>query len=234
MALKRKLFSTPAQRTTNAKRIKSLERKVAANKTEVQVNSGYTSTDLRSSPVGGSWNGILNSVKLDEISGRNYKTVSVKAALAKDISGGGTAQTSFRYRMIIFSNKNDSSYTNTESNAGAFPGPYDEAENGNLHLNFNVDMKRYTIYADRMITTDLLNDSNIQTTVGHPPLTVQHTFKTPKLVRLDPDSGEVTHGAIGCVVYRQDMGTGSVTRFLNDSTTQGQQALVVEHKWIDP
>jgi len=234
MALKRKLFSTPAKRSTNAKRIKTLERKVAANKTEVQVNSGYTSADLRSAPIGGSWNGILNSVKLDEVSGRNYKTVSVKASLAKDISGGGTGSISWRYRMIIFSNKNDSSYANTESIAGAFPGPYDEAADANLHLNFNVDMKRYTVYADRMITTDLLNDSNIQTTVGHPPLTVQHTFSSPKLVRLDPDSGEVTHGAIGCVVYRQDMATGLVTRWTSDEVSQGQQALVVEHKWIDP
>ncbi|AXQ65346.1 MAG: hypothetical protein [Circular genetic element sp.] len=253
MAAKRSLFpSTPRKASKKAKtqatRIRTLERKVASNSTEVQVKQRYADVDLflAATGVGGDYypktcvnklSGQVNdqtNVWTPEWSGRNYKTKSVKVSLAQDQNLNGDSPTDvYRYRMILFSNKNDSGEDNT---ALDIPQPYDEAGNSNT-LDFNIDTKRFMVYDDKTHR----NDIQASTQVGLGKLMVRQTFATPKLVRLEDKEAigtdnstlaKATTGMIGLVVYRQDLTTGIVE--LVGPTSDDPPKLNVEHKWIDP
>jgi len=230
MVVKRKLFKTPAKHT-NAKRLKALERKVATNATEVEVQTAYSNVELRSTSGGsaGTLNGVLNNVPTSSNDGRNYKTVSVKASLAQDealLSGD-----LYRYRMILWSNKNDSGRDNTVPSSGDFPLAYGSAAGANT-LDFFIDEKRFTVYDDKM-QRNIVIGAAPQTQPGLGTLMVQQTFRTPKLVRFGPNIGSnQTHGCIGLTVYRQNLTTGVVERV--QASSVDAPLIVSEHKWIDP
>lgn len=249
MAAKRSLFpSTPRKASKKAKtqatRIRALERKVASDATEVQIKQRYANVDLFELAAGAGDRYPKNCVnKLSGIqeadqtwdlewSGRNYKTKSVKVSLAQDSNlNGASPNDVYRYRMILFSNKNDSGEDNTALDV---PKPYDEATSSNT-LDFNIDTKRFMIYDDKTHR----NDIQATTQVGLGKLMVRQTFATPKLVRMEPTSAtgfsgmpKATAGMIGLVVYRQDLNTGIVELVTPDSDDAPK--LNLEHKWIDP
>jgi len=231
MVVKRKLF-TPVNapsRPSQAKRLKALERKVATNSTEVEVETAYSNIELRStSGASGTLNGVLNNVSSASNDGRNYKTVSVKASLAQDEVLNSSAL--YRYRMILWTNKNDSGRDNTIPSSGDFPLAYGSASGANT-LDFFIDEKRFTVYDDKMQRNDIRRSGTTQPGVG--TLIVEQTFRTPKLVRYGPNVGSnQTHGCIGLTVYRQNLTSGVVERVTASSTDAPR--IVSEHKWIDP
>lgn len=253
MAVKRSLFPStprkvPKKAKTQATRIRALERKVASDSTEVQVKQRYADVDLfvPYAPGAGEYypktcvnklSGQVDSTTnawTPEWAGRNYKTKSVKVSLAQDLNLNGASPSDvYRYRMILFSNKNDSGEANT---ALDFPQPYDEASSSNT-LDFNIDTKRFMVYDDKTHR----NDIQASTQVGLGKLMVRQTFATPKLVRCEDKSAtgtdnntlaKATSGMIGLVVYRQDLTTGIVE--LVTPQSDDPPKLNVEHKWIDP
>jgi len=110
MVVKRKLFPSPKM-SNQSKRLKTLERKVASNKTEVRINTSISDADLRSPSGGAGLNGFLNNPTNFEVDGRNFKTASIKARLNMDPDL--LSADNYRYRMILFTNKNDSGRDNT-------------------------------------------------------------------------------------------------------------------------
>ncbi len=151
MVAKRKLFSSP--KPTHTKRLKQLERKVAQNKTEVRIDSSISNCSLRDPTGASGLNGFLNNPSINNIAnqdGRNFKTVSIKARLSMDDTLLSTDN--YRYRMILFSNKNDSGRDATQPDGGdGVPAPYDDAVNYNS-LNFFIDNKKFMIYDDKTIS----------------------------------------------------------------------------------
>jgi len=231
MALKRRLFSTPARKGTQAKRIRQLERKVNNNKTEVQTISAYVTASLRSTfGSAGPLNGFMNNVISTDFDGRNYKTVMVKASLAMDASL--LSADNYRYRFILFANKNNSSRDNTQVTGGERPAPYDDALS-DLTLDFNIDPKKWVVYDDKIQAPrrDILAGSP-QNQIGYGGLSVQKMFRTPKLVRIDANNGSISHGAIGLAIYRQSLSTGAV-ELVTESVTDAPRVNVI-HKYVDP
>jgi len=229
MVVKRKLFppKNAPSRPSQAKRLKALERKVATHATEVEVETAYSNVELRStSGAAGTLNGVLNNVPSSSNDGRNYKTVSVKASLAQDEVLLSSAL--YRYRMILWTNKNDSGRDSIVPSSGDFPLAYGSAAGANT-LDFFIDEKRFTVYDDKMQRNNI--EGGTQPGVG--TLSVEQTFRTPKLVRYGPNVGSnQTHGCIGLTLYRQNLSTGAVERVTASSTDAPR--IVSEHKWIDP
>jgi len=241
MAVKRKFIpgsmgNLPSARRSQAKRLKTLERKVAQNKSEVRIDSQVSSCSLRS-PTGGSGiNGFLNNPINNpagqNFDGRNFKTVSIKARLSMDENL--LSEDNYRYRMILFSNKNDSGRDATQPDGGdGVPGPYDDGLD-NPALNFFIDNKKFMIYDDKTISprSQALAGSP-QNQLGYGALEVSQSFRIPKLVRY-PSSNPTnpTHGCIGLAVWRQSLTTGVVEQVLAESTDA--PLILSEHKWIDP
>ncbi len=232
MPVKRKLFpSAPTQ----AKRLKQLERKVAQNKTEVRIDSSVFSCSLRAPGGGSGLNGFLNNPSINnsaEQDGRNFKTVSIRARLSMDATL--LSADNYRYRMILFSNENDSGRDATQVEGGdGFPGPYDDAVD-QASLNFFIDNKKFMIYDDKTISprSQALAGSP-QNQLGYGSIEVGKAFRVPKLVRYPSEfPTNPTHGCIGLAVWRQSLSTGVVERVLADSTDA--PLIISEHKWIDP
>lgn len=227
---------SPAKRMkTNSQtaRLRALESRVSATKPEIQIRSTYTTADLQIEGDN-TLKGVMNQLTAiaAPVQGRNYKTVSVKASLAED--SAYASEVLYRYRMILFSNKNNSSVDNTRADQdNPVPAPYGEAAN-DLSLNFNIDYKKWNIYDDKTMKRDLFG-GDPQTQIGLGGLMVQREFTKPKLCRL-PDADaiqqELSHGAIGLVIYRQRMDDGSVERVR--AAAVDAPRLNCELKWIDP
>jgi len=231
MVVKRKLFPS-SKMSTQSKRLKTLERKVAQNKTELRIDTSISDADLRSPSGGSGLNGFLNNPTNSEVDGRNFKTASIKARLNMDPDL--LSADNYRYRMILFTNKNDSGRDNTQVGTGEFPGPYDGALSGTAHLNFFIDEKKFTIYDDKMISPRAyILSGSPQNQLGYGGLEVRQTFKTPKLVRY-PSSNPTnpTSGCIGLAIWRQSLSTGVVERVTSASVDP--PLILSEHKWIDP
>jgi len=244
MAVKRKLFpAAKASASMNAKKIRTLERNLRANRSETRIDTHYSSADLTNRDGTLGLNGCVNTVIDDGsgsgVVGRNYKTLSVKASFAYDelyaVASGNADK--FRYRMILFSNKNDSSRANTSVGSGEIPAPYggaSTAPEARDHLNFDIDRKKFIIYDDKTTMTqrqiiDLEGISNN----GIPTLSVSHQFKTPKLVRFPSDGDDPSHGMIGLVIWRQEIETGLITNSTG-GLVNAYPSVITEHKWIDP
>ena len=238
MVVKRKFIpgsmgNLPSARRSQAKRLKTLERKVASNQTEVRIDSNISDADLRSPGGGSGLNGFLNNPTNFEVDGRNFKTVSIKARLNMDTNL--LSIDDYRYRMILFSNKNDSGRDNTQVQTGEFPGPYDGAlSGGTAHLNFFIDEKKFTVYDDKMQSprSQMLSGTP-QNQLGYGGLEVRQIFKTNKLVRY-PSSNPTnpTSGCIGLAIWRQSLTSGAVERVTAASVDA--PLILSEHKWIDP
>ena len=231
----------PKTMNSQAARLRALESRVSTNKPEIQIRTNFVSVQLGnpSSPnsSGLQW-GVMNQLgTADGPQGREYKTVSVKASLAEDAALASAVL--YRYRMILFSNKNNSSLENTQARG---PGPVPEAYGlagdpiYDPTLNFDIDMRRFAIYDDKKQKNDLFG-ADPQSQIGYGGLTVKHTFTKPKICKIAEENAVVTgfdlsKGAIGLVVYRQNMESGAVERVTADAVDAPK--LNVELKWMDP